>query len=139
MDTIQYVVLPLLVVFVIIAGLIILHLDQNKNAAAWIRKTAFRIRFVLKWLLYAGLSLDERGLSAEYVPYIVEFDVAIEPAAGRKNQDAIVSFAVHTVNCDSKTSGVRSKAANWGQFKTGQRKWLGTVRCCTRSLALKQA
>jgi S1-C subfamily serine protease len=51
MDTIQYVVLPLLVVFVIIAGLIILHLDQNKNAAAWIRKTAFRIRFVLKLLI----------------------------------------------------------------------------------------
>jgi len=26
------------------------------------------------------------------------------------------------------TSGVSSKAANWGQFKTGQRKWPGTVR-----------
>jgi len=30
-------------------------------------------------------------------------------------------------------SGVSSKAAKWGQFKTGQRKWPGTVRCCTRS------
>ena len=30
-------------------------------------------------------------------------------------------------------SGVSSKAANWGQFKTGQRKWPGTVRSCTRS------
>ena len=31
------------------------------------------------------------------------------------------------------TSGVSSKAAKRGQFKTGQRKWPGTVRCCTRS------
>jgi len=31
------------------------------------------------------------------------------------------------------TSGVSSKAANWGHFKTGQRKWLGTVKSCTRS------
>ena len=30
-------------------------------------------------------------------------------------------------------SGVSSKAANWGHFKTGQRKWLGTVKSCTRS------
>jgi len=30
-------------------------------------------------------------------------------------------------------SGVSSKAANWGQIKTGQRKWPGTVRSCTRS------
>jgi hypothetical protein len=30
-------------------------------------------------------------------------------------------------------SGVSSKAANWGHFKTGQRKWRGTVRSCTRS------
>src|SRR5215469_3614008 len=33
----------------------------------------------------------------------------------------------------AETSGVSSKAAKWGQFKTGQRKWPGTVRCCTRS------
>ena len=26
-----------------------------------------------------------------------------------------------------KPSGVSSKAANWGHFKTGQRKWRGTV------------
>jgi len=30
-------------------------------------------------------------------------------------------------------SGVSSKAANWGQIKTGQRKWPGTVRSFTRS------
>ena len=32
---------------------------------------------------------------------------------------------------DDPTSGVSSKAANWGQIKTGQRKWPGTVRSCT--------
>ena len=32
-----------------------------------------------------------------------------------------------------KPKGVSSKAANWGHFKTGQRKWLGTVKSCTRS------
>jgi hypothetical protein len=30
-------------------------------------------------------------------------------------------------------SGVSSKAANWGQIKTGQRQWSGAVRSCTRS------
>ena len=30
-------------------------------------------------------------------------------------------------------SGVSSKAANWGQIKTGQRKWPGTLRSFTRS------
>jgi hypothetical protein len=37
------------------------------------------------------------------------------------------------MQCGVLTSGVSSKAANWGQIKTGQRKWSGAVRSCTRS------
>ena len=40
---------------------------------------------------------------------------------------------LETLESESNASGVSSKAAKWGQFKTGQRKWPGTVRCCTRS------
>jgi hypothetical protein len=55
MDTLLNVVLPLSVVSAVIAVLVILHRDQSKTAPAWIHRTAFRIRFALKWLLYAGL------------------------------------------------------------------------------------
>ena len=45
---------------------------------------------------------------------------------------AQISVPLHCT-CLESTSGVSSKAANWGHFKTGQRKWLGTVKSCTRS------
>jgi hypothetical protein len=41
-----------------------------------------------------ALSLDERGLSNDYVPVVLELDVAIEPNANRKEQKAVSVFTL---------------------------------------------
>ena len=48
--------------------------------------------------------------------------------AKRRTNIANELLAVHRQSESATfTSGVSSKAANWGHFKTGQRKWRGTV------------
>ena len=48
-----------------------------------------------------------------------------------RNSDVVGHFVVFDISHNRcrlmATSGVSSKAANWGHFKTGQREWPGTV------------
>ncbi|HVO60822.1 MAG TPA: hypothetical protein VMT53_07795 [Terriglobales bacterium] len=41
-----------------------------------------------------ALSLDEQGLGGRYIPFVVEFDVSIEPHANRKNEEAVATFDI---------------------------------------------
>lgn len=41
-----------------------------------------------------ALSLDERGLSKDFVPVVLQLDVAIEPNSNRKNQQAVSRFTL---------------------------------------------
>src|SRR5206468_5907276 len=41
-----------------------------------------------------ALSLDERALSHDYIPVIVEFDVTVQPGADRQNQKAVTRFCI---------------------------------------------
>jgi peroxiredoxin len=89
-------------------------------------------RFEAKGLKLAAVSYDSPAILKDFAErHKIEFPLLADP-----NSEIIRRFNV--LNTEAKgmtkgTSGVSSKAANWGQIKTGQRKWPGTVRGCTRS------
>lgn len=50
-----------------------------------------------------ALSLDERGLSKDYVPVVLQLDVAIEPNSNRKEQKAVSEFKISAPGCNAHT------------------------------------
>jgi hypothetical protein len=52
-----------------------------------------------------ALSLDEEGLGGHYVPFVIEFDVSIEPNSSRNNQEASASFVI-SGNCAGRSTVV---------------------------------
>ena len=64
MDTFYYLGLPFLLMYAVIGVAIFVYIGGKKTAPAWLQRTAFRIRLVVKtffyigkWLLLAGLSI----------------------------------------------------------------------------------